>query len=429
MYLAARSFFTRYQTEEKLHKLFRDFDAKAETLKKLYKDHTKNEILLYSEEELVAFSRKIWKAYQGFWQLGLFIDAFDAGFDIEKTREIQENCALTDAEVALLITPREMLFVNERVLRLLTIMQRMPRRVTGHRDALQKFVRTSSEIKEYITDYDYYKSNYARISHITEEEIVEEIQNLLKDDREKREYTRLASYGDEVKKNIKGVLKNHKLKTNPLFLFQRLVFWREYRKQVNLMGIHLMHYILFSLEQKTGIPYKYLKHLTFDEIGNVLKGLVTRDQLARRYEKGILFSTVGSHYRVIEGSEAESIHEELERKIRGEGNERVLTGQVACQGYAKGIARIILGQTDFEKFGEGEILVTGMTRPEFLPLMKRAAGIVTNEGGITCHAAIVSRELGKPCIIGTQKATQVIKDGDLVEVRANHGTVRVLGRR
>jgi pyruvate,water dikinase len=69
-----------------------------------------------------------------------------------------------------------------------------------------------------------------------------------------------------------------------------------------------------------------------------------------------------------------------------------------------------------------------MTRPEFVPLMKKAAGIVTDEGGITCHAAIISRELGKPCIIGTQTATQIIKDGDLVEVRANHGTVRILNR-
>ena len=130
---------------------------------------------------------------------------------------------------------------------------------------------------------------------------------------------------------------------------------------------------------------------------------------------------------MLEGSEAQSISDELDRRLLGQGkNEKMLTGRVASQGYAKGIARIILGREDFDKFNEGEILVTSMTRPEFLPLMKKAAGIVTNEGGVTCHAAIVSRELGKPCIIGTGRATSVIKDGDLVEVRANHGTVRIL---
>jgi pyruvate,water dikinase len=65
-----------------------------------------------------------------------------------------------------------------------------------------------------------------------------------------------------------------------------------------------------------------------------------------------------------------------------------------------------------------------MTRPDYVPAMKKAAAIVTNEGGITCHAAIVSRELGIPCIIGTKIATEVFKDGDVVEVNANHGWVR-----
>ncbi len=60
--------------------------------------------------------------------------------------------------------------------------------------------------------------------------------------------------------------------------------------------------------------------------------------------------------------------------------------------------------------------------------IKKAAAIVTNEGGITCHAAIVSRELGIPCIIGTKIATEVLKDGDMVEVNANHGVVTVIKR-
>jgi phosphohistidine swiveling domain-containing protein len=77
-----------------------------------------------------------------------------------------------------------------------------------------------------------------------------------------------------------------------------------------------------------------------------------------------------------------------------------------------------------QNISEDEILVASMTRPEFLPLMKKAKAFITNEGGITCHAAIVSREMNKPCIIGTKNATQIIKDGDLIEVDAD---VVVLG--
>ena len=77
-------------------------------------------------------------------------------------------------------------------------------------------------------------------------------------------------------------------------------------------------------------------------------------------------------------------------------------------------------------FQDGDILVTGMTRPEFVPLMKKASAIITDEGGLTCHAAIISRELNIPCIIGTKIATQVLQDGDMVEVDADKGIIRIL---
>ena len=69
-----------------------------------------------------------------------------------------------------------------------------------------------------------------------------------------------------------------------------------------------------------------------------------------------------------------------------------------------------------------------MTRPEFVPLMRKAKAIITDEGGITCHAAIISRELKILCIIGTKTATRLLKDGDLVEVDANTGVVKILKR-
>ena len=69
-----------------------------------------------------------------------------------------------------------------------------------------------------------------------------------------------------------------------------------------------------------------------------------------------------------------------------------------------------------------------MTRPEFMPLAKKALAIVTDEGGITSHAAVISRELGIPCIVGTKLATQVLHNGDLVEIDANRGMVKILKR-
>ncbi len=101
-------------------------------------------------------------------------------------------------------------------------------------------------------------------------------------------------------------------------------------------------------------------------------------------------------------------------------------GEPAFAGKVQGKARIVLSQADANALREGEILVTGNTTPELIGAMHRAAAFVTDEGGILCHAAIVAREMQKPCIIGTELATRAFKDGEMIEVDAEKGIVRKL---
>ena len=93
-------------------------------------------------------------------------------------------------------------------------------------------------------------------------------------------------------------------------------------------------------------------------------------------------------------------------------------------GLVKGKVRKVMALEQVGAFQNGEVLVSPMTLPQYLPAMNKACAIVTDEGGITCHAAIVARELGKPCVIGTKHATKVLQDGDRVEVDSEKGTVR-----
>jgi len=101
----------------------------------------------------------------------------------------------------------------------------------------------------------------------------------------------------------------------------------------------------------------------------------------------------------------------------------ILRGFGASPGLASGIARILHGPAEMEKLKPGEILVTSMTTPDMVPAMSRAAAIVTDEGGMTCHAAIVSRELGVPCVVGTREATKLITDGTEITVDGKTGSV------
>lgn len=107
--------------------------------------------------------------------------------------------------------------------------------------------------------------------------------------------------------------------------------------------------------------------------------------------------------------------------------EIVVKGLPASPGKAAGKAHVILDPADIDTFQEGEILVTTMTAPDWVPVMKKAKAIVTDAGGMTCHASIVSRELGIPCIVGTksrsQEATISIKDGQMITVDASNGIV------
>lgn len=77
-----------------------------------------------------------------------------------------------------------------------------------------------------------------------------------------------------------------------------------------------------------------------------------------------------------------------------------------------------------KKFQTGDIIVSINTNPSLLPMLTKCKAIVTNDGGLLCHAAIISREMNIPCIIGTKIATKAFKDGDIVEVDANKGIVR-----
>ena len=125
----------------------------------------------------------------------------------------------------------------------------------------------------------------------------------------------------------------------------------------------------------------------------------------------------------------ESDEQEGGESMSGEGDipvaeaEVLLTGIGASPGVAKGEVKMIATPKEIDRMEKGEVLVTEMTTPDFVPAMKKASAIVTDSGGATCHAAIVSRELGIPCIVGTKEATSKLAEGEMITVDAVHGIV------
>lgn len=138
--------------------------------------------------------------------------------------------------------------------------------------------------------------------------------------------------------------------------------------------------------------------------------LPSQDILTRRFEASAILFEQGS-VRLLTGPDVTK----LEMKLFST-DETQIKGIVAFNGTAKGTCRIIHDPFKEHVFNKGDILVTGMTRPEFTPFMEKAGGIVTDAGGLLCHAAITSREMKIPCIVGTEKATRVFKEGEMIEI-------------
>jgi len=184
--------------------------------------------------------------------------------------------------------------------------------------------------------------------------------------------------------------------------------------------------LLDEINDKCAGDFGLLKYATVRELEDSIDNAVlNRAELEKRSKTRFLFVDD----EIFIGSKAmESKLQEWDYRLAESDmkNSATLTGVAAYGGIVKGRVRIILSRDQFASFNAGEILVTPMTSPSYLFLLKVAGAIVTDEGGMLSHAAIVARELNKPCIIGTRIATKVLKDGDQVEVDADHGIVRKL---
>lgn len=186
---------------------------------------------------------------------------------------------------------------------------------------------------------------------------------------------------------------------------------------------------LEKLATDMGITYRELLHLTPPEIGQYLqkelKNNEVRELVEQRKEGDWLAWMHDGKEKVVENAHDVALLKKL-MVPTADSLQKELKGQIGNRGKAKGIVKIVLSSDDFKKMEPGNILVSTMTTPDFVVVMQQAAGFVTDNGGMLCHAAILARELNKPCIIGTKIGTHLLKDGDLVEVDADNGVVRKL---
>ena len=203
------------------------------------------------------------------------------------------------------------------------------------------------------------------------------------------------------------------------------ILWQDARKKDILIFLYYKDLLLSELAKRYVLSKEALLDFDSREIENLLRKDIKKEIKKREKAFGILLTDA---IQVIDTKTALRYWNlYAEEKVSEHTQE--IKGIIASKGVThvvKGTVKIVLDPYNLKNFNEGDILVTAMTTPEFVFVMKKSLAIITDTGGLTSHAAIVSRELGIPCIVGTKIGSKVLKDGDLVEVDANKGIVRKL---
>jgi phosphohistidine swiveling domain-containing protein len=247
-----------------------------------------------------------------------------------------------------------------------------------------------------------------------------------------KELLNLKRRPQQVKRKIASLHKklNVKKKNKQLFAIGAdMSFLKGYRKDCLYHGHYVMAHFFKEMAYRLNVPVKSLYFFTPKEVEDHFLGKkeLDRSLIAERKKLSLLCYSLPDKFTILTGSEAEDKLASLSiQREKVDTNVSSMKGMCASPGNVKGTITIVNNVKEISKIKKGNIMLSRTTYPSLVVAMKKAAAIITEDGGLTCHAAIVSRELGTPCITGVKNALKVLKDGDIVEVDATNGIIKRL---
>lgn len=325
-------------------------------------------------------------------------------------------------KLEILLSPITASFINQERRDLLKL-----RVYAGLKNHGQKYI---AALKRHAKQYHWINNNYAKdfnLTYATFQKIISAM-SLHQAQRELNELDKRQKDAATTKAKLVKQLRldGHALKLIKLTeLFAEV---QDLRKKFVLIAVHYQTLFRNEIAQRVNLTPRQVEYTYIYELIDALTKdkKIKKNELERRRACVLVMNTIHG-YDILSGKIARDIFKQIfSKKIK---SSRELAGTVASHGFAAGTVKVIKTTHDLANMVKGDVLVASMTRPEMVSAMKIASSIVTDEGGITSHAAIISRELKIPCIIGTKIATKVLKDGDLVEVDANKGIIKILKRK
>jgi len=247
---------------------------------------------------------------------------------------------------------------------------------------------------------------------------------------------------EENDKQFNEIVSKYYLKGQTLHLARAIRTFIYYHtlltEHTDLLCYHGTKTILSEVARRKQVPIEDIVMLSTEEIISFMASKITSEEvrtLAKNRSKCYALVFHKEKLYVFDGDEADRFQKSFvpafvknhKSSIKNESDDSddiLLKGSVCHAGHVIGKVKIVGSYSDCKKVESGDILVANMTTPNFISAMERAAGFITDQGGITCHAAILSRELGVPCIVGTAIATKILHDNQVVELDAYAGVVK-----
>jgi phosphohistidine swiveling domain-containing protein len=203
-----------------------------------------------------------------------------------------------------------------------------------------------------------------------------------------------------------------------------------YRRYAQLRNFHVLDLLLAEIARRLGVSEWTVRCMLPEEvIASVQSRRLVNPAIGARLG-GCMYVVVDGAEHVVAGNEAAELRQLFRSGSPGRREPGVLHGVVACRGKAAGRCKVVIRGDDCRTgFENGTIVVSESTDPDLVPLLRAAGGVLTEQGGVTAHAAIICRELGVPTIIGIEGLLERVRDGDWLDVDADRGTVTLAGSR
>lgn len=382
-YAVGAKFLAIYKYPNKEKEMLVQWVKRLDELKRVEKEIDRVDLNKLTNEKLGNLYRRLHECFVAYYTVG----AIQEPLAMQVELELKSSSNLGDEQISHLTSPTKISFIKEAENSLL-----------------------EEGIEAFIEKYFWIDNNYSGTKVLSEDDAKKRLDHIKIDENNQKQDVQVPDLS-EKEQRLAELLRNFGA-------------YQDERKRNILIYLHFLEILLKEIGKRGNVSLELMRDTFPQEIKDILDQKISEELIKKRREKCFVVWEEGkSKPEILTGDDTKEWEEKLSIK---HDNQKIVKGNCASKGTAKGKVRVLLSASENDKLEKGEILVTFMTSPDFMSAMRKSSAIITNLGGVTSHAAIISRELGIPCIVGTKNATEVLKTGDMVEVDADNGIVRKL---